>query len=437
MISGVFLYNHKGDCFIFRLYRDDITRAAMDPFRVHVIHSRKPIRSPVHIIANTSYFHLKRNNVWVVACTRQNANAALVFEFLNKFVQLIAAYFGVFSEIALKGNFALVYELLDEILDFGYPQSTDPDALKLMITTHEGGPVLKSKEEQLKVTSQVTGQIGWRREGIKYRKHELFLDVLESVNVLMSPSGQVLTGHVSGSVRMKCYLTGMPECKFGINDKVAGQDPRPQPLKDGKAAKKVSREPIAIDDLTFHQCVKLSKFDAERSISFIPPDGEFELMKYRTTQDVIIPFRITPMVQEVGNRIDITIAIKAEFDPKVEAQKVQVIIPTPHNASRVSPYTEKGKAKYNAGDNNILWKVKHMTGGKTCQLNAEIELLPGADRKKWVRPPISVNFEVPFACSGLQVKYLRIMETKVGYDDSAVFKWVRYISRSGLYEIRY
>lgn len=38
--------------------------------------------------------------------------------------------------------------------------------------------------------------------------------------------------------------------------------------------------PIAIDDLTFHQCVKLTKFDSERAISFVPPDGEFELMKY-------------------------------------------------------------------------------------------------------------------------------------------------------------
>ena len=25
MISGVFIYNHKGDCIISRLYRDDIT----------------------------------------------------------------------------------------------------------------------------------------------------------------------------------------------------------------------------------------------------------------------------------------------------------------------------------------------------------------------------------------------------------------------------
>ncbi len=39
----------------------------------------------------------------------------------------------------------------------------------------------------------MTGQIGWRREGIKYRRNELFLDVLEYVNLLMSPQGQVTT----------------------------------------------------------------------------------------------------------------------------------------------------------------------------------------------------------------------------------------------------
>ena len=78
----------------------------------------------------------------------------------------------------------------------------------------------QSKEETSQITSQVTGQIGWRREGIKYRRNELFLDVLESVNLLMSPQGQVLSAHVAGRIVMKSYLSGMPECKFGINDKV-------------------------------------------------------------------------------------------------------------------------------------------------------------------------------------------------------------------------
>ena len=49
--------------------------------------------------------------------------------------------------------------------------------------------IFQSTEEQKQITSQVTGQISWRREGIKYRKNELFLDVLESVNLLMSQQG--------------------------------------------------------------------------------------------------------------------------------------------------------------------------------------------------------------------------------------------------------
>ena len=42
----------------------------------------------------------------------------------------------------------------------------------------------------------------------------------------------------------------------------------------------VGKTSIAIDDCQFHQCVKLSKFETEHSISFIPPDGEFELMRW-------------------------------------------------------------------------------------------------------------------------------------------------------------
>ena len=32
--------------------------------------------------------------------------------------------------------------------------------------------------------------------------------------------GNVLSSHVSGRVVMKSYLSGMPECKFGMNDKL-------------------------------------------------------------------------------------------------------------------------------------------------------------------------------------------------------------------------
>ena len=41
-----------------------------------------------------------------------------------------------------------------------------------------------------------------------------------SIIMCLSCSGQVLSAHVSGRVSMKSYLSGMPECKFGMNDKL-------------------------------------------------------------------------------------------------------------------------------------------------------------------------------------------------------------------------
>lgn len=438
MIGGLFIYNHKGEVLISRVYRDDIGRNAVDAFRVNVIHARQQVRSPVTNIARTSFFHIKRSNIWLAAVTKQNVNAAMVFEFLLKMCNIMTGYFGKITEESIKNNFVLIYELLDEILDFGYPQNSEVGSLKTLIT--QQGIKTQTKDEQAQITSQVTGQIGWRREGIKYRRNELFLDVLESVNLLMSPQGQVLSAHVAGKVVMKSYLSGMPECKFGVNDKVVIDKQSRGAVDEAAGGRRyinsTGKPSIAIDDCTFHQCVKLSKFESERSISFIPPDGEFELMRYRTTKDISLPFRIIPLVREVGRtKMEVKVVLKSSFKPSLLAQKIEVRIPTPKTTSGVQLLCMRGKAKYKASENAIVWRIKRMGGLKEMQLSAEIELLPN-DKKKWSRPPISMNFEVPFAPSGLKVRYLKVFEAKLNYSDHDVIKWVRYIGKSGLYETR-
>jgi hypothetical protein len=45
--------------------------------------------------------------------TRCNASAALVFEFLYRFVNISKSYFGKLDEESVKNNFVLIYELLD------------------------------------------------------------------------------------------------------------------------------------------------------------------------------------------------------------------------------------------------------------------------------------------------------------------------------------
>lgn len=50
-----------------------------------------------------------------------------------------------------------------------------------------------------------------------------------------------------------------------------------------------------------------------------------------------------------------------------------------------------------------------MAGMKESQISAEIELLPTNDKKKWARPPISMNFEVslPVSWGQLTLEKLR------------------------------
>jgi hypothetical protein len=82
---------------------------------------------------------------------------------------------------------------------------------------------------------------------------------------------------------------------------------------------------VEIDDCTFHRCVRLGKFDADRTITFVPPDGEFELMRYRVTENVNLPFRLIPAVQEEGrNRVAVNIKVKANFNAKLFGTNVVI-----------------------------------------------------------------------------------------------------------------
>lgn len=67
---------------------------------------------------------------------------------------------------------------------------------------------------------QVTGAVGWRKEGIKYKKNEVYLDIIEEVNLIMSSKGQILRSDVNGKVVMKVFLSGMPDVKLGLNEKL-------------------------------------------------------------------------------------------------------------------------------------------------------------------------------------------------------------------------
>lgn len=51
------------------------------------------------------------------------------------------------------------------------------------------------------------------------------------------------------------------------------------------------------------------------------------IFRYRTTKDISLPFRVIPLVREVGRqKMEVKVVVKSNFKPSLLAQKVEVIV---------------------------------------------------------------------------------------------------------------
>ncbi|GAX10673.1 AP-1 complex subunit mu [Fistulifera solaris] len=361
------------------------------------------------------------------AVTIRNSNAALTLTFLYRLSQVFKDYFGTLEEESIRDNFVIIYELLDETMDFGLPQSLDSTILRSFITT---GANRMAEDTRSKPPVALTNAVSWRAEGIKHKKNEIFLDVVEKLNLLVAANGTVLHSEILGAVKMKSFLSGMPELKLGLNDKLMFEATGRANQARGKS--------VELEDIKFHQCVRLARFENDRTISFIPPDGEFDLMTYRLNTHVKPLIWVEAVVEpHKGSRIEYMVKTRSQFKSRSVANNVEIIIPVPPDVDSPSFKSSVGTVTYLPDKDAVVWKIKQYHGGREFLMRAHFGLpsISANDQKaenSW-KAPIRVQFEIPyFTVSGIQVRYLKIIE-KSGYQ---ALPWVRYITANGDYQLR-
>jgi len=423
--SAVFILDVKGKVIISRNYRGDVPMNCVERFAGHVLEAEEADERPVWLEHGTTYVYIKYNNLYIMAVTQRNSNAAMILLFLYRLVEVLKDYFRELEEESIRDNFVITYELMDEMMDFGYPQISEAKILREYITQEA------HKLEVVKPPMAVTNAVSWRSEGIKHRKNEIFLDVVERLNLLVAANGTLLRSEILGSLKMRSYLSGMPELKLGLNDKLlfeaTGRRTGGRGMSKGKA--------VEMEDIKFHQCVRLARFENDRTISFIPPDGEFELMSYRLNTQVKPLIWIEAVVEPHSHsRIEYMIKAKSQFKQRSTANNVEIVIPVPSDADTPSFKTSIGTVKYAPERDAIVWSIKQFHGGKEYLMRAHFGLPSVSNEEdKKDKPPITVKFEIPyFTVSGIQVRYLKIIE-KSGYQ---ALPWVRYITQNGDYQLR-
>ena len=423
-ISAIYFLDRKGRVIIFRNYRGEVDQDISEGFIDEVLELDEANMKPAFTIDNVHYVWIKHQNIYIVAVGKRNINVALIFSFLYKLKDILIDHFNILEEETVKDNFVTIYELLDEVIDHGYPQTTESKILKDFIMI-ESNKKTKDNKDNLALTSTMTNTVSWRKEGIKYNNNEAWLDVIEKVDELISSNGNVLSSQINGKVIMKSYLTGMPRVTVGLNDKIVLQS----------LGKDITNS-IEVDDLKFHQCVNKKKYENERIIEFIPPDGEFELMSYR------LDMSIKPLISckvEIKNhsetRIEYIVKAKTNFKNRSVANNVSIYIPAPLDIQNATFKTTSGSVVYLSDREDLLWFIKRFEG--QCELDMacsfQVPTVRIDDPSKHLRRPIQISFEIPyFTVSGFQVRYMKIVE-KSGYE---AVPWVRYFTRNGEYNIR-
>lgn len=415
-----------------KVYKQGIKRNIGDVFRIQVINSNswnrqdRDIKSPILTLGSTSFIYRQLEHIWICAVTRSNQDCTTILEFLIKFEPLLKVLCEAktLTEEKITNNFVTIYELLDVVIEFGFPINLELNYVKNQLTTSNNEKTFKlpkvmtmtkDKPEEVKKVSSVS----WRSEGIMYRRNEIFLNVEEKVNVLVNYNSELLRGYVDGKINMKTHLSGMPECRFGFTDNVD--------LRGNNGD-------VNIENTKFHQCVQLNRFDANGAIQFIPPDGEFQLMSYHVKLGIILPFKVYPKVEIYQLKISYDVRIKSTFPRKLPANNVVLKIPTPKGVGKTEVSSVSGgKCKFFPEENAFLWKFSKFQGDQEYRFSGQVEIT--SDTVNSInKPPIKLDFNLDmYNCSGLTVKFLKVNE-KLNY---RTVKWVKYITQSGSYEIRY
>ncbi|XP_065052428.1 uncharacterized protein LOC135681755 [Rhopilema esculentum] len=436
MLSQFFILSSRGDTLVFRDYRRDIVKGSAEIFFQKLNASNKDEANPVFTVEGTHFIFVKKYGLYFVAATKTtNVSPTYVVELLNRIASICKDYCGVLNEESIRWNFTLIYEILDEVLDFGYPQITSTEQLKSFVF-HDVHMVKDSEGASKQATgsnlfgsdkltlpsnaSNVSVHSTTKKGG---RKNEVFIDVLERLTVLFAADGNLIRSEIDGCIQVKSFLAGNPEIRIGLNEDIVFGHP---------GAVAGSHRSIVFDDYSLHEKVDADMLEKNRQLNIDPPDGEFNAMSYRITGNFPkpLPFRLYPYIDEAedGKSINVQLKLCCELPTSNSVANVIVRLPVPRSTLSTSHEVTTGSktAQFKANEKCIIWGIKKMLGGREHFAKFKIILPgPGTSARQEIGP-ISVDFEIPmYVCSGLSIRYLKVNERNNLYTP---MRWIRLIT---------
>ena len=442
-ISQLFFLSLRGDTIIFRDFRRDINKKINEVFfrQVNILQNEQ---SPIFNCEGVNFVYVKKSDIYIVLATLDNISPCYYLEILNTLQKVIKDECGVLSEESIRKNFVLIYEIINEMFDFGYPQLNSTEDIKTFVFTE---PVMMMKLGYLAPINNFinrgvkTGVYTQKpiSQVVEKKKNELFIDIIEKITVLYNSKGNLVNCGINGCIKMKSYLKNNPELKI-----ILSNDFR---ISNNKNSNYMSSTIPCISDYNFHPKAQYKDFESSRIIFITPPDGEFILMNYSMNNDFTPPFRVYPNIIDDNYKIELRINVQSTYDKNLFAGNVNVKFNVPKTTNNVHFQLEKEqkiidklnpieqKVDYIQGEKMCDWKIGKIQGGQSKVLITKITLLDNnISKAKKELGPITISFDIPnYNISKVQIKECAILTNDKKYNP---MKWLRVLTQAYSYVIR-
>ncbi|XP_047155108.1 AP-3 complex subunit mu-like isoform X3 [Vigna umbellata] len=137
-------------------------------------------------------FQVFRDGITFLGCTQIEMPPLMAIEFLCRAADVLNDYFGALNEDIIKDNFVIVYELLDEMIDNGFPLTTEPSILREIINppnvVNKALSIVTGSNSNVSDTlSRATAScIPWRTAEPKYSNNEVYVDLVEEMDAIIN-----------------------------------------------------------------------------------------------------------------------------------------------------------------------------------------------------------------------------------------------------------
>mmetsp|Transcript_56464 Transcript_56464/g.115551 ORF Transcript_56464/g.115551 Transcript_56464/m.115551 type:complete len:421 (-) Transcript_56464:297-1559(-) len=419
MINSIFVMSPTGEVLIEKHYRNYISRTCCDLFWGEVQQASHPQEvKPVLVTPKYYLIHVQRYGMYFIAVLNREVTPLLVTEFLHRVVDVFRDYFNEVSEESIKENFITVYQLMDEMMDNGIPMTTEPNVLKTMIhpptilgrVANSMGVSDKSSINQ-DLPEGMLSSIWWRKKGVRYTNNEIYLDIVEDIDCSIDTNGLMVTCDVSGEILVNCKLSGMPDMTLAFTN------------------------PSIIDEVNFHPCVRLSRYERDKVMSFVPPDGKFKLASYSINtppQSLTLPLYVKPQVHFSGSagRVNIMVGPKSNLAGRT-IEDVVITVPFTKNIATTNLTVNHGTAHFDDATKCLRWEIGKVPKEKSPSLSGSVSLVPGSETPE-SGPTLLVDFKiVMFSASGLKIDSLTLTGEKY-----KPYKGVRFVTKAGRFQVR-